>query len=165
MRQIYVDMDGVLADFDALAIDVVGSPDPRQAEATLGSREFWRRLAAVPAFYRRLPKMADADVLWAGVVAASPTPPIILTGVPTSIPSAPAEKIAWAAEHFPGAAVLTCASRNKSQYCQPGDVLIDDWAKYRALWEGVGGHFILHVSAADSLAALEALGHGPQAPA
>ena len=35
---------------------------------------------------------------------------------------------------------------------QPGDILIDDWPKYKHLWEEAGGIFILHTSAAQSIA-------------
>lgn len=150
---IYVDMDGVLADFDAHARGLVG--EPRSYEATHGATAFWAKIAAVPAFYRGLPKMADADILWAGLLALATRPLVILTGVPLSIPTAEAEKRAWAAEHFPGARVITCFAKDKARYCLPGDTLIDDWPKYKALWEAAGGRFIVHTSAAETLRALE----------
>ena len=154
MTQIYVDMDGVLADFDRAAWERLGLRDPRKAESDLGGPEFWRRIGAIPHYYRSLPLMPDARVLWAGVLAARPRPPIILTGVPWSIATAVADKRAWAAEHFPCAAVITCAAKDKARYCRPGDILIDDWPKYRALWEAAGGTFIVHTSAATSLEVL-----------
>ncbi len=40
----------------------------------------------------------------------------------------------------------------------PGDVLVDDLPKYRAPWEGVGGVFVHHRGARETLAALAALG-------
>lgn len=150
--RIYVDMDGVLADFDRLALEVVG--EPRSYEATHGTQAFWKRIGAVTSFYRRLPKMVDADVLMAGVARVALAPPIILTGVPTSIPTAADEKRAWAAEHFPGVQVITCFSKDKARYCLPGDTLIDDWPKYKALWEAAGGRFIVHTSAAETLQVL-----------
>ena len=153
---IYVDMDGVLADFDRAAWERLGLRDPRKAEAEIGATEFWRRIGTVPHYYRTLPLMADARQLWAGVLAVSAAAPIILTGIPWSIATAADDKLAWASEHFPDARVITCAARDKARHCVPGDVLIDDWPKYRALWEAAGGRFILHVSAAESLRLLAA---------
>ena len=149
--QIYVDMDGVLADFDRGALEHLGLRDPRKAETEIGAPEFWRRIGSIPHFYRSLPLMADARELWAGVLAVSPRPPIILTGVPWSIETAVDDKFAWAATHFPGTQVIPCAAKDKCLQCQPGDVLIDDWPQYKALWEAKGGRFIVHTSAAESL--------------
>ena len=38
----------------------------------------------------------------------------------------------------------------------PGDALVDDWDRYRGLWEEAGGLFIHHTSARASIAALSA---------
>jgi hypothetical protein len=64
--------------------------------------------------------------------------------------------MAWAKEHFPGTKMITCASRDKSRHMKPGDVLVDDYLKYRHLWEAAGGVFIHHTSAKASLEALRA---------
>jgi hypothetical protein len=40
----------------------------------------------------------------------------------------------------------------------PGDVLVDDLLKYKALWEEAGGTFVHHRSARSTLGELEALG-------
>jgi len=37
---------------------------------------------------------------------------------------------------------------------KPGDIIIDDYLKYRHLWVEAGGIFIHHISAVESLAAL-----------
>jgi hypothetical protein len=39
-----------------------------------------------------------------------------------------------------------------------GDVLVDDYLRYRDLWEKAGGIFVHHVSAAESIRQLAALG-------
>jgi hypothetical protein len=67
--------------------------------------------------------------------------PIILTGTPRGDWSI-TQKLQWRDKHFPGVPMVTCPSRDKRLYCQPGDVLIDDKLKYSALWTEVGGHFI-----------------------
>lgn len=146
---VFLDCDGVLADFDAHGMAYFGKP-PRQAEAELGSKEFWRQLEARGDFYRSMPVMAGAYELFEGVKHLHPT---ILTGCPKGN-WAQGQKVEWAAEHFPGVPIITCRSADKRDYAKPGDVLIDDWPQHRHRWIEMGGHFIVHIDAASSLAAL-----------
>ncbi len=149
--QIFLDCDGVLADFDKGAAAVLGMP-PRQFEKRYGLGRFWKRLAQAPEFYATLPMMPDALELYEGV---RHTNPVILTGCPRG-GWAERQKERWAAEHFPGVPIITCMARNKRDHSRPGDVLVDDTLKHRHLWEEVGGVFIHHRSAAESLAELRA---------
>lgn len=152
---VFLDCDGVLADFDAHGLAYFGMP-PRQAEAELGAKEFWRQLEARGDFYRSMPLMSDAKALYEAVKHLSPT---ILTGCPKGN-WAQGQKVAWAAEHFPGVPIITCRSSEKITYAKPGDVLIDDWPQHRHHWIAGGGHFIVHHDAETSLAALWA--HYPE---
>ena len=148
--QVFLDCDGVLADFDAYALDYFGVP-PRLAEKEMGSAEFWRRLEAKGDFYRNLPVMDDAFELFDGVKHLNP---VILTGCPRG-DWAQAQKIAWAAEHFgPEVSIITCRSADKREHAKPGDVLIDDWHQHRHRWIEMGGVWITHTCAETSLAAL-----------
>jgi hypothetical protein len=54
--------------------------------------------------------------------------------------------------------VRTCWSREKSLHASPGDVLIDDYEKYRGLWIEAGGRWITHISAAETDRALAQMG-------
>jgi hypothetical protein len=150
MPRLFLDCDGVLADFDARARDVLGGMSPAQFEARFSKREFWRRLASAPAFYDSLPLMPDAQVLFDAVAHLHPT---ILTGLPLGNWAAP-QKVAWASRHFPGTPIITCMARDKVRYMQSGDVLVDDREDHRAKWEDAGGVFITHKNAERSLAAL-----------
>lgn len=143
---IFVDMDNVLADFDA------------GYEATFGIRASkltdnvdWAVVR--PSFFDSLPPMADYLELWARVERYNPT---VLTGVPSELPQAIQNKRRWIdrhlGEHVP---VIGCRSKHKSLYCRPGDLLIDDWERYRDLWLGAGGLWITHVSAAQTARELE----------
>lgn len=153
MRQIFLDCDGVLADFDTLANDIFGC-DSRLAESELGSKEFWRRLREHGSFYRDLPLLPDALKLYQGVAHLHPK---ILTGCPVGGWAEP-QKVAWAAHHFPSVDIITCMSRNKRDHMNPGDILVDDYLKYRDLWIEAGGIFVHHTSAQNSLQQLSALG-------
>lgn len=146
--RVFLDCDGVLADFDAHGRDYFGM-EPREAERQLGGNEFWRQLEARGDFYRSMPVMADARELFEGVAHLNPT---ILTGCPRG-DWAQGQKVAWAAEHFPGVPMITCYSVNKREHGKPGDVLIDDWNQHRHRWLEMGGVWITHTCAATSLAA------------
>lgn len=146
---VFLDCDGVLADFDTYAHAYFGMA-PRAYEAKVGSSRFWAELEAKGDFYRNLPLMADAMALYEGVKHLNPT---ILTGCPRGN-WAEAQKVAWAAEHFPGVPIITCRSADKRAHAKAGDVLIDDWAQHRHRWIEMGGVFITHHCADTSLATL-----------
>ena len=150
MAALFLDCDGVLADFDAGARAVLGGMTPAQFEARHSKREFWKRLARTPNFYGALPLMADARDLFDAVAHLDPT---ILTGLPIGGWAAP-QKVAWAAEHFPGTPIITCMARDKYRYMRIGDVLVDDREDHRGKWEDAGGVFVHHEKAERSLAAL-----------
>ena len=46
--------------------------------------------------------------------------------------------------------VRCCRAREKCLHAAPGDILIDDWTKYRHLWINAGGRRITHVIAVDT---------------
>jgi hypothetical protein len=148
--KLFLDCDGVLADFDAGARAVLGGLTPAQFEARYSKREFWKRLARTSDFYANLPLMPDAEQLFDAVAHLRPT---ILTGLPLGTWAAP-QKVAWAERHFPGTPIITCMARDKVRYMQPGDVLVDDRADHRSKWEDAGGIFITHEKAERSIAAL-----------
>ena len=152
-RRIYLDCDGVLADFDAGATEILGMA-PAAYERRFGLRKFWQALAAAPDFFGDLKLMPDAMELFEAVRHRTP---VILTGLPRGA-WAEGQKRRWAATHFPGVEVITTSAALKSEHCHPGDALVDDREKFRHLWEREGGVFIHHRSAAASVASLRAAG-------
>jgi hypothetical protein len=151
-RQLYLDCDGVLADFDRGAELVLGVP-PRVFEQRHGRGAFWARLAQAPDFFHGLPLMAGATELFQAVRHLHP---IILTGLPRGDWAA-AQKVRWAAHHFPGTKIITCLAADKRDHCTTGDVLVDDTLKYRHLWEDAGGIFVHHHSVEATLQELGGL--------
>lgn len=152
-RALFVDLDGVLADFDAGVRAVLGAP-PEAFHA----RTLWPALARVPGgFFRTLAPMADAAELWTHCSAFESV--TILTGMPMGDWAEP-QKRTWCAERLglTGERVITCFARDKHVYATPGAVLVDDSERHREPWERAGGTFVLHVNAATSLARLRALG-------
>jgi 5'(3')-deoxyribonucleotidase len=144
--QLFLDCDGVLADFERGAADVLRmAPRDFQRRHNLG--KFWNRIAAAPDFFGRLPVMPDARELFEGVRHLNP---VILTGCPRG-GWAEAQKADWASRHFPGTPIITCMAIDKCEHCHAGDVLVDDTLKHRHLWEAAGGIFIHHQSARTTL--------------
>lgn len=147
--QLYLDMDGVLADFDAGYAAAFGRrPDKAKDDVD------WDAVRAYPDFYLHLPPMADVDVPWSYVERYQP---IVLTGVPR-IPEAAANKRAWAARWLPGTLVVATRSSEKAAVARPGDVLVDDWTRYRDKWEAAGGVWVAHTSALDTVRQLREMG-------
>lgn len=153
-RRIYLDCDGVLADFEKGAEALLGLPS-HVFEKRHGAGAFWSRLAKADGFFEHLDLMPDALELYDGVKAQSP---IILTGMPRGKWAEP-QKRAWARRHFPGVPVITTLAALKREHCRPGDVLVDDRDQHRRAWEAEGGLFIRHTSAEASIAALRAAGY------
>ena len=152
MSHLFLDLDGVLADFDAGAKAVLGM-SPKAFEEKYSRREFWRRLARAKDFYGSLPLTPDAIVLFEAVKHLEPT---ILTGLPLGNWAAP-QKVKWAAEHFPGTKIITTMARDKFRHMTGMDVLVDDRADHRDKWENAGGTFIHHKTARDSIRELAAI--------
>ena len=144
--RLFLDADGVLADFDRAARTLLGS-SPKHFIAKHGRGTFWKRLAKAKNFYGSLPEMPDARLLFDAVEHLKPT---ILTGLPLGSWAAP-QKVEWAAEHFPGVPIITCMARDKHKHMHRGDVLVDDREKHRAEYEKAGVVFIHHRNAEDSL--------------
>ena len=157
--RLFLDADGVLADFDQGARKLLGMR-PKEFIAKYGRGEFWKRIARAKNFYGTLPKMPDAHVLFSAVKDLKPT---ILTGLPLGNWAAP-QKVEWAAEHFPGVPIITCMARDKHKHMHPGDVLVDDREKHRAEYEAAGVVFIHHRNAEDSLRQLAKIFPSVKAP-
>ena len=152
MRRLYLDCDGVLADFEKGATAILGLP-PRTYEKRYGLKRFWQKLAQAPDFYFGLPLMDDAMELFEAVRHLHP---VILTGLPLGNWAAD-QKVRWAAEHFPGTRIITTMARDKRDHAREGDVLVDDQLRHRHLWEGAGGVFVHHRSAKATLEELAGL--------
>ena len=147
--RLFLDCDGVLADFDMSACRLLGMK-PKDFIATHGRGAFWSRLAKAKNFYGSLPEMPDARVLFEGVEHLKPT---ILTGLPIGNWAAE-QKVRWSARYFPGTRIITTMARDKRDHAREGDVLVDDMVKHRHLWEEVGGVFVHHTNAAATIEAL-----------
>jgi hypothetical protein len=152
--QLFLDLDGVLADFDTHCQTCFGVDMNRGGAEPKG---IWDQIRDHPNFYAELPLMPGAIELYAAACALHPHP-IILTGIPWSVEEAAQNKRDWVAEHIdPYAEVICCGSAMKVQHGKPGDVLVDDWARYESVWIEMGGVFILHRSVNETIVRLREL--------
>ena len=141
---IYLDMDGVVADFNAYAESVLRHPaqDERFPESD------WRHLRDNPRLYRDLPLIAESLDL---VNVARRCRDLLgyelmfLTAVPRNndVHWAFWDKFLWAQKYFPDIPVhFGPYSQDKHQHCQPGDILIDDRTSNIEQWRQAGGQAV-----------------------
>jgi hypothetical protein len=154
--KLFLDCDGVLADFDKKAIEMLGVT-PREYERKNGPSHFWRDLYQIPDFFFVLEPMPDAYDLVNAVKHLNPT---ILTGLPRHEEEATDQKQRWRAKYFPELPMITVKSALKFEHMHPEcrNILVDDWNRYKHVWEDNGGEFVLHTSAADSIKQLKEMG-------
>lgn len=155
-RVIYLDMDGVIADFDGYIIRQLGKPFRKLGS----SQEAWQAVRPYThELYAVLEPMPDAETLVNGVIELANVHDYdigILTAVPKlhRVPMAKTHKIEWLRRHFPmllNNFNIGPWAEHKQYHCLPGDVLIDDSTMNIPQWNDRGGVGILHVSATDSL--------------
>jgi len=131
---LFLDSDGVIFDFDQHVMHHSGGKTPNQ----LGDKPLWDLVNSVSDFWATMPLFPWAHDL---IDYGRQHDAKILTGCPKSGYEVAAEgKIAKYAKHFPGVQVITCLSRNKTDYmANPGDVLVDDTFRNIKRWSAAGG--------------------------
>ena len=155
--QLFLDKDGVLADFEKHCITLFGK-HPKDLE----DAELWRLVSQdKEAFWSGIPVKDGAYEL---LEVAAPLSPKILTGCPRNgddrteiCPVASSHKKTWVAYHFgEHIPVITCFSRDKPSYItSPEDLLIDDTYLNIKRWKAAGGRAIFYKTVEQSIADLK----------
>ncbi|MBK7898864.1 MAG: hypothetical protein KA603_02665 [Azonexus sp.] len=156
VRRLYLDLDGVMADFDAFVRAQLGCRPPSPLPGWA-----WRRLSAIPALYRQLQPLDGAKALFRELVAAS-LPLAILTATPlptACLATAADDKREWVRRHLcPRVPVITVSGGEaKALFAAPGALLIDDSERNLRAWQARGGlglHHRSHRATRERLAAL-----------
>jgi len=152
--KVFLDMDGVLADFDKPILD------------KFGTKEKWNnRWELLPKdFFRKLPKMPDADDLTDYVGGQFDWH--VLTAIPTQneFANSRLQKMQWLFEHYKiYPARIHCVFRSEKQYFAAEEnlspnLLVDDNLDNIAEFKAKGGIAIHHTSAENSIRELQQLG-------
>lgn len=157
MTTLYLDMDGVVADFDEYAHRTIGAPP----SGGIYPNEIWEKLATNPRLYRDLKKTPHADELvdYCKLMCKNRGWEIkFLTAIPkgNDIPWAFYDKMTWALFFFPDIPVMFGPySKDKHQHCTMGDILIDDRISNIDDWNSAGGFGILHKNLNDTVTYLK----------
>ncbi len=127
-RKIYIDMDGVVADFNKFASDLIGREVGWEGKDL--SDDEWGQLQAVENFYLKLPLIEESTKLVALAKSFSTRFDVeFLTAIPrvTTLATAGQDKIDWINKYYPGMKVnFGPYSRDKKNWAKPGYILIDD---------------------------------------
>ena len=153
---IWIDSDGVLADFDEKIREITGKECHELPKGTL-----WQhvdRYNQTNPFFESLAKMPGADRL-VQFVRANFEHHGVLTACGNTPKDAREQKIIWYHRMWPGlrCEVVLKSPDKAANFAAPNAVLIDDRAKSIDPWVAAGGIGILHTSVDDTIRQLQEL--------
>ena len=163
MVKIYLDMDGVLADFDKGVRDFCHILPTSQNQGRGAGYDdlMWAEIRKIDHFYARLELMPGAKELFGRIWEKYGKEQCeILTGIPKpkrGILTAGKDKEDWTRRMLSEDIRVNIVFREqKPEYCHGKDsYLIDDRESNIREWEAIGGTGILHRSAEETLRELE----------
>lgn len=134
--QIYLDLDGLFADFEEGFKKISGYYPKEVAKGKL-----WGTIHRAEHFFYNLPMIKESKKLWQVV---EPTDPIFLTGLPSSA-QGKEDKIRWVHKHYGDQYdVIVVPKKEKRNYAKPNHILIDDTHSNVNEWNADGGIGIFH---------------------
>ncbi len=151
MITLYLDMDGVLADFNKEYTKF----DPEKAD-----RKRFRESVIEHHIFEKLDFMPDAQELLNHVSRLNGVNVQILTSMGTHEPvqanMAQMQKMKWLdAKNIPYKANFVHNKQEKARFATPRSILIDDSVGCISPFIEAGGHGILHVNASDTIRILD----------
>ena len=153
---LYVDMDGVLTDFDKRFQDFSTLP-PKDYENQYGVEKFWDLIDNKTGvkFWVGMDWMPDGKRLWNFVKHLNPT----ILSAPSRQEQSKIGKHLWIRKHIPGTKTILTYSSNKQNHSGKNRILIDDRKKNIEEWESKGGIGILHTDAFSTIERLKEIGY------
>ncbi len=152
-KKIFLDMDGVLADFNRGIRELCGMEPLDQTKSNNSDDDkMWEAVRDTPNFYDKLELVPGSKELFDYLIDKYGNKVEILTGVPKEhrgIVTAGDDKIAWVRRLLSKDIVIHIVhSEDKPDYCTGKDcILIDDYDKNIRQWEKAGGTGIRFKSA------------------
>ena len=151
--KIYVDMDGVLVDFDGGYEKLTGMTTKEADEK--GPEFFWKPISKAGAkWWITLKWMPDGKQLWDYVKKYNPE----LLSAPSREEASRMGKRVWVKRELPGVKLILRSADKKQEFASPNSILIDDREKNIEQWKNAGGIGILHTDAASTIKKLKDLG-------
>jgi len=151
--KIYVDMDGVLVDFDGGYEKLTGMTT--RAADEKGPEFFWKPISKAGAkWWITLNWMPDGKQLWDYVKKYNPE----LLSAPSREEASKMGKRIWVKRELPGVKLILRSADKKQEFASPNSILIDDREKNIEQWKSAGGVGILHTDAASTIKKLKELG-------
>jgi hypothetical protein len=151
-RIIYVDLDGVLVDFDRGFKDISGGVDKYDYVKQNGVEKLWKLINSQgQEWWENLNWMPDGTKLWSAIENKNVK---VLTSGSTRNTGTMAinGKKNWVANHLgPIETIVVNSSHEKQKYARPGDILIDDLYSNISEWTVKKGIGILHRNAEDTI--------------
>ncbi len=153
MTRLFIDMDGVLADFDGHYTKLFGET-PEESDKQHKSR-LWNNINGhMGEFFAELPKMPGVTTLLQAIrylhSAGKVSEVYILTAAGDStFEVVSKQKRKWLAQHISDNYMVLTTRKgvDKAAFVQkPGDVLIDDMQKNCDAWEAAGGTAVHYTS-------------------
>ena len=151
-KKLYIDLDGVLCDFEKQFKDLVGiSTD--EFESKYSEKDFWKVIGEHGEnYWSQMPWMKDGKKLWSYVKKFNPT----ILSTPSRDKTSETGKIKWIKRELGNVPYILI--REKEKYANDTSVLVDDLTKKINRWNAKGGIGILHKSADQSIKQLKGLG-------
>ena len=150
---IFLDMDGVLVDFDKQFKELTGMM-PREFEAQNGIEKFWEVIdGAGVGFWRGMKWMPGGEELYN---RASQFKHYLLSSPSRSEVSKIGKRL-WRKDKTPNTKLYLARSYNKRKFAAPNHILIDDRESNIQQWRDAGGIGILYKSAEQVNAELDKL--------
>lgn len=146
VNTLYLDLDGVLADFDKFIHNRMGEIFPQNQN--VDDSRMWNYINKVDRFFYRLEPTPYAYRLFNLALSVADNVEI-LTALPSKVgvtPTAREDKIEWVRKHFSKTIKVNFGpySKDKWKHAKPSDILIDDRTDNISSWNRAGGIGILH---------------------
>ena len=151
---IYLDMDGVIVDFDKQFEDAFDMP-PREFEKAFGAEMFWKKIEERGVgFWRGMDWMPGGQELYNRVSQYNH----YLLSSPSRSDTSKIGKHMWKKDNTPNTKLILARSYNKKNYADKSNILIDDREDNIQQWRDAGGIGILYKSASQVNKELDKLG-------
>ena len=152
--KVYLDLDGVLADFDRHFKDTFGTHPNAVSDKVL-----WQKIGGYDTFFLDLPLMPEAVLLFNFLNVRFDVS--ILTACPKSFyQKAALQKRLWVRRHLSTQVTVlpVMGGKNKGLFMHDaGDLLIDDMTKNCQAWDELGGKSIIHFDAQTTMGIMKKL--------